>query len=113
MKIEELEVKEMDDIKFNTLLYYAGEVLMPRKEEVFFYIRVEDFWLYQWKKRQYNNHNMALMLIDILYSRKMLNEATYRKIMQKHSYNQVCRAVRLKLHYDTSLVAKGREYVYR
>ena len=34
--------------------------------------------------QKFDNHDMALMLIDILYSRKLINEPTYRKILKKN-----------------------------
>lgn len=35
-------------------------------------------------RQRYDNHNMALMLIELLYKRNQINEATYRKIMRKY-----------------------------
>ncbi len=43
------------------------------------YVKV---WLTPYRK--FSKHDMALMLIEILRERKMLNEATYRKIQRKY-----------------------------
>lgn len=43
------------------------------------YVKV---WLTPYRK--FSQHDMALMLIEILRERKMLNEATYRKIQMKY-----------------------------
>ena len=43
------------------------------------YVKV---WLTPYHK--FSQHDMALMLIEILRERKMLNEATYRKIQMKY-----------------------------
>lgn len=42
----------------------------------------KDLWM--WRPRKFNNHDMALMLVNILYRRKQINEATYRKIMNRN-----------------------------
>lgn len=76
----------MYSIEREVLPYYMNTVLTPCKVEVFYCIVAEDFWLYQRKRRQYNNHNMALMLIDILHDRKLVNDATYKRIICKNEY---------------------------
>lgn len=43
------------------------------------YVKV---WLTPYHK--FSQHDMALMLIEILRERKMLNETTYRKIQMKY-----------------------------
>lgn len=48
---------------------------------IIYSVGADDFWM--WKPRKFNNYDMALMLIDILYSRELINEATYRKIIKK------------------------------
>ena len=51
------------------------------------YISINN-WI--WRRHKFDNHNMALMLIEILYQRNQLNEATYRKIMKKyHIQNKI------------------------
>ena len=35
-------------------------------------------------RQHFDNHDMALMLIEILYEQNLLNEATYRKICMKY-----------------------------
>lgn len=48
----------------------------------------KDLWM--WRRHKFDNHNMALMLVEILYSRNQINEATYRKIMKKyHIQNRI------------------------
>lgn len=42
----------------------------------------EELWM--WRPSKFNNHDMALMLINILYRRKQINEATYHKIMSQY-----------------------------
>lgn len=37
-----------------------------------------------WKNQHFDNHNMALMLIEVLYEKGMINEDTYRAIMRKN-----------------------------
>lgn len=49
------------------------------KRDVIFYLIKDELWI--WKRKQYNSHDMALMLIEILYQKKMINEATYNNIM--------------------------------
>ena len=39
---------------------------------------------WRWRRNKFDNHNMALMLIEILYRRNQINEATYQKIMKKY-----------------------------
>lgn len=38
-----------------------------------------DLWI--WNQKRYDSHEMALMLIDILHQRKMINDATYHNIL--------------------------------
>lgn len=58
------------------------------KSDVILYVSKQDFVF--WKNQQFDNHNMALMLVEILYSRNQINEATYRKIMRKyHIQNRI------------------------
>ncbi len=52
-----------------------------KKKLVFYMIGSEGAW----GRHRFENHDMAFMLIDILYQNKMLNEATYRKIMNKYN----------------------------
>lgn len=57
------------------------------KKDVIFYISRNE-WM--WRRHKFDNHNMALMLVEILYSRNQINEATYRKIMRKyHIQNRI------------------------
>lgn len=51
------------------------------KKDIIFYIP-RNQWM--WRRHKFDNHNMALMLIEVLYSRNQINEATYRKIMKKY-----------------------------
>lgn len=52
------------------------------KSDVILYVSKHDFVF--WKNQQFDNHNMALMLIEILYEKGMINEDTYRAIMRKN-----------------------------
>ncbi len=54
----------------------------PMKNYIIYAVCADDLWM--WNPRKFNNHDMALMLIDILYSRNLINEATYRKIIKKN-----------------------------
>lgn len=38
-----------------------------------------------WGKYRLSNYNMALILIEILYEKNLINEATYKSIMKKSS----------------------------
>ncbi len=51
------------------------------KKDIIFSISRNE-WM--WRRHKFDNHNMALMLVEILYSRNQINEATYRKIMKKY-----------------------------
>ncbi|HIW81565.1 MAG TPA: hypothetical protein H9742_08615 [Candidatus Acetatifactor stercoripullorum] len=35
-------------------------------------------------RQRFDNHDMALMLIEILYEQNLLNEATYKKILLRY-----------------------------
>lgn len=52
------------------------------KSDVILYVSKQDFVF--WKNQQFDNHNMALMLIEVLYEKGMVNEDTYRAIMRKN-----------------------------
>ena len=54
-----------------------------------------------WINSKYDNHNMALMLIEMLYKCNMINEATYRKIMSK---NQIMNRVQEDAVWDTKII---------
>ena len=56
--------------------------LVVRKSEVIFFQSKHILLLEE--TRKYDNHNMALMLIEMLYEKGMVNEATYRTIMSKN-----------------------------
>lgn len=71
---------------YSVYICYTGTVVVPCREDVLLYVRKEDFWLYQQKRKRFNNHNMALMLIDILHSRKLVNDVTYTNIMRRNRY---------------------------
>lgn len=45
-----------------------------------------EHWLWVWNSRKFDNHNMALTMIEILYEKQMINEATYYKIMKSNHY---------------------------
>ena len=49
------------------------------KRDIIFHILNDELWI--WNRKQYNSQDMALMLIEILYQKKMINEATYNNIM--------------------------------
>ncbi len=75
---------------YSFYIYYTGTVVVPRRGGIVLCVRKEEFWLYQQKRKRFNNHNMALMLVEILYSKNQINEATYRKIMRKyHIQNRI------------------------
>ena len=63
------------------LNHVTVRIPIKRKELVFCIIGSEGMW----GRHKFENRDMALMLIDILYQNKMLNEATYRKIMNKYN----------------------------
>ena len=50
-----------------------------KKSDVIFCLLRNELWI--WNRKQYNSHEMVLMLIEILYHKKMINEATYNNIM--------------------------------
>lgn len=60
------------------------EIKIPpiNKNVIKYAVSSKDLWI--WRPRKFNNHDMALMLVNILYRRKQINEATYRKIMNRY-----------------------------
>lgn len=60
------------------------EIKIPsiNKTVIKYAVSSKDLWI--WRPRKFNNHDMALMLVNILYRRKQINEATYRKIMNRY-----------------------------
>jgi len=74
----------MNDIPYISVITTCIPVL---KKDIIFYIP-SNGWM--WRRQKFDNHNMALMLIEILYSKNQINEATYRKIMKKyHIQNRI------------------------
>ena len=51
----------------------------PKPQKIILVKMDSSLWL--WNQKRYDSHEMALMLVDILYQKKMINEATYRNIM--------------------------------
>lgn len=70
----------MVDIPYISVV--ATKVPIMKKDIIIYVPR--NGWM--WRKHKYDNHNMALMLIDILYRRNQINEPTYRKIMNKYQF---------------------------
>lgn len=61
---------------------YNKPIKVVNLEGIIYYQSRRESWF--WNRKYYETHNMALMLIEILYQRNQINEPTYRKIMNKN-----------------------------
>jgi hypothetical protein len=76
---------QKEDLIMNEIIYLnMSEMKIPSvsRNVIKYAVLNEDLWM--WKPRKFNNHDMALILVNILYRRKQINEATYRKIMNRN-----------------------------
>ena len=66
---------QLNNVSFNRkwVVYKCNDILAFSRNDLEFL-----------KMNNYDNHNMALMLVEILYEKGMINEATYRAIMRKN-----------------------------
>ncbi len=62
-------------------IYVQGDIKLKldKKIQIFYCCSVNWLWCFK-----YDNSDMALMLIDILHQKKVINDATYSKIMSKN-----------------------------
>lgn len=60
------------------------------KSNIIMFESREYFWLHRcyesWTERKFDNYNMALTMIDILFEKHLINEATYNNIVKKNKY---------------------------
>lgn len=69
-------------------VYLEKPIKRIKMEGIIYYQTRNQMWF--WNRKYYDNHDMAIMLIDILYQRNLINEATYRKITNKnHLQNRI------------------------
>ena len=74
----------------NEIIYVDfQEVKIPTigRNVIKYAVSSKDLWM--WRPRKFNNHDMALMLVNILYRRKQINEATYNKIMNRYKVQEL------------------------
>ena len=96
IKIESIVQTEINNRNVKRVFYkeerqspiecYYKRYLNPIQSIDFLVIEEQILYFYGWQEEKFNNHDMALLLIDILHSQGIVNNATYKKIMK----NQKC-----------------------
>lgn len=68
-------------------LYLSSVKMIHSNTNTLIYVQTkEEHWYWVWKNRKFDNYNMALVLIEILYEKQLINDATYNKIMKSNHY---------------------------
>ena len=80
------ETKVFDKKKSHNILGdWLRRYLNPNQLIDFIIIEEQVLYFYGWQEKKFDNHDMALMLVDILHSQGIVNNATYQKIMKNQN----------------------------
>ena len=61
--------------------YNGGSNVIIFPKDIIYYQSPVDLWM--WNRRKYNNGAMAMMLIDVLHKKGLINNITYKNIYKK------------------------------
>ncbi len=74
------------DVKYSYLYLPVMNIIYLEADGIIYFKSKEQHWFWSWKNRKFDNRNMALKLIEILYEKQFINEATYNQIMKNNHY---------------------------
>lgn len=66
--------------------YFASNIeIQLDKNDISFEYPIKQYRYNPWQ-RNFNNYNMALVMVEILHEKQLINDATYKKIMKNNQY---------------------------